>query len=42
MATEATTTTTEAKRLQLRGETSFNCEKEKVCRRLLMEVPITN
>lgn len=36
MATEAETTTTEAKSLQLRGETSVNYEKEKVCRRLLM------
>lgn len=36
MATKANTTTTEAKRLQLRGETSVNYTKEKVCRRLLM------
>lgn len=36
MATEANTTTTEAKRLQLRGETSVNYLKEKVGRRLLM------
>lgn len=36
MATEASTTTTETKRLQLRGETSVNYEKEKVCRRRLM------
>lgn len=31
MATEADTTTIEVKRLQLRGETSVNYEKEKVC-----------
>lgn len=32
MATEANTTTTEVQKLQLRGETSVNYEKEKVCR----------
>lgn len=36
MATKANTTTTEAKRVQLRGETSVNYMKEKVCRRLLI------